>query len=56
MWRSKKRKVKPYLKDDEVKNLIKRSQDGDQEARDTIVQKNMRLVWSVVQRFLKSWI
>ncbi|RBW70370.1 RNA polymerase sporulation sigma factor SigF [Bacillus taeanensis] len=41
-----------YLKDDEVKQLIKRSQDGDQEARDLIVQKNMRLVWSVVQRFL----
>ncbi|MEI5907123.1 RNA polymerase sporulation sigma factor SigF [Bacillus spongiae] len=42
----------PYLKDEEVKELIKRSQDGDQEARDVIVQKNMRLVWSVVQRFL----
>jgi len=41
-----------YLKDHEVKDLIKKSQDGDQEARDTIVQKNMRLVWSVVQRFL----
>ncbi|CAM3875634.1 RNA polymerase sporulation sigma factor SigF [Mesobacillus zeae] len=41
-----------YLKDHEVKELIKRSQAGDQLARDTIVQKNMRLVWSVVQRFL----
>ncbi|MFO1443630.1 RNA polymerase sporulation sigma factor SigF [Bacillus sp. Bva_UNVM-123] len=41
-----------FLKDHEVKELIKRSQDGDQEARDLIVQKNMRLVWSVVQRFL----
>ncbi|MBM4762181.1 RNA polymerase sporulation sigma factor SigF [Bacillus sp. B15-48] len=41
-----------YLKDHEVKELIKRSHDGDQEARDLIVQKNMRLVWSVVQRFL----
>ncbi|WP_347549780.1 RNA polymerase sporulation sigma factor SigF [Pseudalkalibacillus hwajinpoensis] len=40
------------LKPDEVKELIKQSQDGDQEARDLIVQKNMRLVWSVVQRFL----
>jgi RNA polymerase sporulation-specific sigma factor len=32
--------------------LILRSQKGDQEARDLIIQKNMRLVWSVVQRFL----
>jgi RNA polymerase sporulation-specific sigma factor len=41
-----------YLKDHEIKELIRRSQEGDQEARDLIVQKNMRLVWSVVQRFL----
>ncbi|MCD7033293.1 RNA polymerase sporulation sigma factor SigF [Metabacillus sp. GX 13764] len=40
------------LKDHEVKELIKRSQEGDQEARDLLIQKNMRLVWSVVQRFL----
>ncbi|WP_019242106.1 MULTISPECIES: RNA polymerase sporulation sigma factor SigF [Bacillus] len=40
------------LKDHEVKALIRNSQDGDQEARDTIVQANLRLVWSVVQRFL----
>ncbi|MBP3038995.1 RNA polymerase sporulation sigma factor SigF [Bacillaceae bacterium Marseille-Q3522] len=43
---------KIHLKDQEVKELIKQSQQGDQGARDTIVQKNMRLVWSVVQRFL----
>ncbi|WP_243290131.1 RNA polymerase sporulation sigma factor SigF [Bacillus sp. FJAT-47783] len=40
------------LKDHEVKALIKKSQQGEQEARDILVQKNMRLVWSVVQRFL----
>ncbi|MFE4522703.1 RNA polymerase sporulation sigma factor SigF [Cytobacillus firmus] len=45
-------KGKTYLKDNEVKELIKQSQSGDQGARDKIVQKNMRLVWSVVQRFL----
>jgi RNA polymerase sporulation-specific sigma factor len=45
-------KSEPFLKDEEIKLLIKRSQEGDQEARDTIVEKNMRLVWSVVQRFL----
>ncbi|MEI4829094.1 RNA polymerase sporulation sigma factor SigF [Bacillus sp. FJAT-53711] len=45
-------KGKGQLKDHELKELIKRSQDGDQGARDLIVQNNMRLVWSVVQRFL----
>ncbi|MDQ0161466.1 RNA polymerase sporulation sigma factor SigF [Bacillus alveayuensis] len=40
------------LKDHEVKELIERSQQGEQEARDLLIQKNMRLVWSVVQRFL----
>ncbi|MGG3433794.1 RNA polymerase sporulation sigma factor SigF [Heyndrickxia coagulans] len=48
----KKAENKARLKDEEVKNLIRRSQEGDQEARDLIVEKNMRLVWSVVQRFL----
>jgi RNA polymerase sporulation-specific sigma factor len=43
---------KVQLKDHEVKELIRRSQAGDQDARDLIIQKNMRLVWSVVQRFL----
>jgi RNA polymerase sporulation-specific sigma factor len=46
------RKKEPFLKDEEIKVLIKRSQNGDQDARDIIVEKNMRLVWSVVQRFL----
>ncbi|EIJ78744.1 sporulation sigma factor SigF [Bacillus methanolicus PB1] len=41
-----------YLKDNEVKELIKKSQAGDQASRDLIVQNNTRLVWSVVQRFL----
>ncbi|OCA90987.1 RNA polymerase sigma-F factor [Bacillus sp. FJAT-27225] len=48
----KKESAQPFLKDHEVKELIKRSHEGDQDARDTIVEKNMRLVWSVVQRFL----
>jgi len=45
-------KSEPFLKDEEIKLLIKQSQEGDQQARDTIVERNMRLVWSVVQRFL----
>ena len=48
----KKESNQPYLKDEEIKRLIKLSQEGDQEARNLIVEKNMRLVWSVVQRFL----
>ncbi|MFS8651731.1 MAG: RNA polymerase sporulation sigma factor SigF [Caldibacillus sp.] len=47
-----KSKKRSYLSDEELRDLIKRSQDGNQEARDLIVEKNMRLVWSVVQRFL----
>ncbi|RXJ03843.1 RNA polymerase sporulation sigma factor SigF [Anaerobacillus alkaliphilus] len=45
-------KKETYLTDKEVKELIARSQEGDQDARDTIVNRNTRLVWSVVQRFL----
>jgi len=32
-------KSQPYLKDHEVKELIKKSQEGDQDARDLIVEK-----------------
>ncbi|WML45179.1 RNA polymerase sporulation sigma factor SigF [Neobacillus sp. PS3-40] len=45
-------KSQTFLKDHEVKELIKKSHQGDQASRDLIVEKNMRLVWSVVQRFL----
>lgn len=48
----KKKNQQPFLKDHEVKQLIKQSQAGDKTARDTIAEKNVRLVWSVVQRFL----
>lgn len=41
-----------YLDDIEVKHLIALSQSGDTVARDTLVQCNIRLVWSVVQRFM----
>ena len=40
------------LNDREVKTLIKKSQEGDKGSRNIIAQKNMRLVWSVVQRFM----
>jgi len=41
-----------YLDDGEVKRLIALSQSGDKVARETLVGCNIRLVWSVVQRFL----
>ncbi|MEF3301875.1 RNA polymerase sporulation sigma factor SigF [Paenibacillus sp. GYB003] len=41
-----------YLDDSEVKRLIALSQSGDSLARETLVGCNIRLVWSVVQRFL----
>ncbi len=41
-----------YLKDEELKELIIKSQQGDHQAKDTIVNSNLRLVWSVVQRFM----
>jgi len=40
-----------YLDDAEVKRLIALSQSGDNTARETLVSNNIRLVWSVVQRF-----
>ncbi|MCH5584263.1 RNA polymerase sporulation sigma factor SigF [Shimazuella sp. AN120528] len=41
-----------YLPDKEVKQLIQESQRGDNSARDHLIKHNIRLVWSVVQRFL----
>jgi len=43
---------KNMLTNEEVRDLIYKSQQGDMEARDFLVEKNVRLVWSVVQRFL----
>src|SRR3984893_6844063 len=48
----KNKKSKVDLTDDEPRKLNLSSQSGDQEARDKIVQSNLRLVWSVVQRFM----
>lgn len=43
---------KEMLSNEQVRELILRSQEGDKQARDLLVEKNVRLVWSVVQRFL----
>ncbi|MED4908779.1 RNA polymerase sporulation sigma factor SigF [Brevibacillus centrosporus] len=42
----------PFLTNDQVKELIAKSQDGDADARELLVNSNIRLVWSVVQRFI----
>lgn len=49
---SKNEAKKQLLSDEQVKRLIRLSQSGDHDARDILVQRNMRLVWSVVQRFI----
>lgn len=43
---------KGTLSNEEVRALILRSQNGDKAARDLLVERNVRLVWSVVQRFI----
>ncbi|GGJ94294.1 RNA polymerase sigma factor [Lentibacillus kapialis] len=40
------------LSDEQVKTYIHKSQQGDKQARDMLVENNVRLVWSVVQRFI----
>ncbi|MGZ0053149.1 RNA polymerase sporulation sigma factor SigF [Brevibacillus gelatini] len=42
----------PFLTNDQVRELIAKSQAGDTDARELLVNSNIRLVWSVVQRFI----
>ncbi|USG63587.1 RNA polymerase sporulation sigma factor SigF [Brevibacillus ruminantium] len=42
----------PFLTNEQVKELIAMSQSGDTQARELLVNSNIRLVWSVVQRFI----
>jgi RNA polymerase sporulation-specific sigma factor len=44
----------PVLKSDEKKELFKRIQEGDQEARERYIKGNLRLVLSVIKRFSQS--
>lgn len=43
---------KKLLTQEKIKELIEKSQRGDDRARDILVERNVRLVWSVVQRFM----
>lgn len=40
------------LTQEEIRILLVKSQKGDKLARDTLVERNVRLVWSVIQRFM----
>ncbi len=42
----------PLLKDGETKELIRLSQTGDQQARERLVNCNLRLVFNLIQRFV----
>ncbi|CAM3426792.1 RNA polymerase sporulation sigma factor SigF [Hydrogenibacillus schlegelii] len=42
----------PALSDEEIRSLIARAHAGDEAARTALVEANLRLVWSIVQRFL----
>lgn len=41
----------PLLKEEEKEELIRRMKEGDEEARDTYIKGNLRLVLSVIKRF-----
>ena len=41
----------PVLKNDETIELLKRARQGDAEARETLINGNLRLVLSVIQKF-----
>ena len=38
------------LKNDEMKALLRRTKEGDQQAREELIAGNLRLVLSVIQR------
>lgn len=39
------------MRDEQFESLIKRAQNGEQEAKDLLVQNNLSLVWSIIHRF-----
>ena len=40
------------IKNDEMVRLLRRSREGDEEARQRLIEGNLRLVLSVIQKFL----
>ncbi len=41
----------PLLSDEEMKNLLRRVKNGDEQARETLINCNLKLVFNLVQRF-----
>lgn len=41
----------PLLQDEEIQQLLKRSRQGDQQAREKLVNCNYRLVFNIIKRF-----
>ncbi len=44
----------PILKDEEKRDLFRKIKDGDQQARESYIKGNLRLVLSVIRRFASS--
>ena len=44
----------PILKEEEKKELFARIKEGDQEAKETYIKGNLRLVLSIIKRFSNS--
>lgn len=49
---TKKTHTQEILSNEKMRQYIYEAQQGDKAARDILVERNVRLVWSVVQRFL----
>lgn len=49
---TKKTHTQEILSNEKMRQYIYEAQQGDKTARDILVERNVRLVWSVVQRFL----
>ena len=45
----------PILSNQEKKELLIKTKNGDNEAREKFIQGNLRLVLSVIQRFTRTW-
>jgi len=45
---------RPPLPEDELLDCVKQAQQGDEGARNRVIEANLRLVWSIVGRFVGS--
>ena len=45
----------PVLSNEEKQELLFKTKNGDNEAREKFIHGNLRLVLSVIQRFTRTW-